>query len=81
MLFGYHKCSKKTVFMRYLLPANLYIPQLKIVLVLYLANHIMRFNFSNKTSTKFSKAFMLFIFELELLQASSLQYMDLINGQ
>lgn len=41
----------------------------------------MQFNFSNKTNLTFSKAFMLFIVELELLQAGGLQYMDLINGQ
>lgn len=41
----------------------------------------MQFNFSNKTKLTFSKAFVLFISELELLQAGGLQYAKLINRQ
>lgn len=55
--------------------------ELKSIILLYLVNHIMLFNFSNKTNSTYSKAFMLFIFELKLLQAIGLQHIDLINGQ
>lgn len=39
------------------------------------------FSFSNKTNTVFSKVFMLFIFDLELLQVRYLQHIDLLNGK